>query len=74
MIQLVRVALVLAVVLSSSLSLAAASCSLRTLQENQSWTTNYDLFVAPIDGTVSSVNVTAESEAWDCAPAFSTGS
>ncbi len=42
--------------------------------KSEPWTTNYDLFVAPIEGTVSSVNVTAENKAWDCAPAFSTGS
>jgi dipeptidyl aminopeptidase/acylaminoacyl peptidase len=39
--------------------------------KSEPWTTNFDLYVAPIDGTVSPVNITAENKAWDCAPAFS---
>jgi dipeptidyl aminopeptidase/acylaminoacyl peptidase len=35
------------------------------------WSTNYDLFVAPVDASSPPRNLTAENKAWDTQPVFS---
>ena len=42
----------------------------RNVGREEAWSTNFDLFLAPVDGK-SQTNLTAENKAWDTIPAFS---
>ena len=42
----------------------------RNVGREEAWSTNFDLYVAPVDGK-SQTNLTAENKAWDTIPAFS---
>lgn len=44
--------------------------SARNAGKSEAWSTNFDLYLAPVDGA-SQTNLTAANEAWDTAPAFS---
>lgn len=44
--------------------------SARNVGKEEAWSTNFDLYVAPVDGK-SQTNLTAENKAWDTIPAFS---
>jgi dipeptidyl aminopeptidase/acylaminoacyl peptidase len=44
--------------------------SARNVGREEAWSTNFDLYVAPVDGK-SQTNLTAENKAWDTIPAFS---
>ncbi len=37
----------------------------------EAWSTNFDLFKVPADGSAEPVNLTADNEAWDTGPVFS---
>jgi len=39
--------------------------------KEEAWSTNYDLFLAPIDGSKAPQCLTAQNKAWDTAPTFS---
>jgi dipeptidyl aminopeptidase/acylaminoacyl peptidase len=43
----------------------------RDAGREEAWSTNFDLFVAPIDGSAAPRNLTASNKAWDAYPAFS---
>jgi dipeptidyl aminopeptidase/acylaminoacyl peptidase len=43
----------------------------RDVGHEEAWSTNFDLFVAPIDGSAAPRNLTAANKAWDAYPAFS---
>jgi len=43
----------------------------RDVGREEAWSTNFDLFLAPIDGRAAPRNLTASNEAWDAYPAFS---
>ena len=43
----------------------------RDVGRSEAWSTNFDLFVAPIDGSVAPRNLTAANLAWDAHPSFS---
>ena len=43
----------------------------RDVGRSEAWSTNFDLFVAPIDGSESPRNLTASNQAWDAYPSFS---
>jgi dipeptidyl aminopeptidase/acylaminoacyl peptidase len=43
----------------------------RNAGREEAWSTNFDLFVAPIDGSAAPRNLTATNPAWDAHPAFS---
>jgi dipeptidyl aminopeptidase/acylaminoacyl peptidase len=43
----------------------------RDVGRSEAWSTNFDLFVAPIDGSVAPRNLTAANLAWDAYPSFS---
>ncbi|MCM2316074.1 MAG: S9 family peptidase [Thermoanaerobaculia bacterium] len=43
----------------------------RDMGREEAWSTNFDLFVAPADGSTAPKNLTAENEAWDTRPVFS---
>jgi len=43
----------------------------RDAGREEAWSTNFDLFVAPIDGKTPPVNLTKANPAWDSYPAFS---
>ncbi|MGK2855572.1 MAG: prolyl oligopeptidase family serine peptidase [Thermoanaerobaculia bacterium] len=45
--------------------------SARDAGREEAWSTNFDLFVAPIDGSAAPKNLTAENKAWDTRPVFS---
>ena len=45
--------------------------SMKVAGREEAWSTNYDLYVAPIDGSVPAKNITAENPAWDTQPVFS---
>ena len=45
--------------------------SLREAGSSESWSTNFDLFEAPVDGSSAPKNLTAENKAWDTKPLFS---
>ncbi|MEO8217621.1 MAG: S9 family peptidase [Acidobacteriota bacterium] len=45
--------------------------SMRDAGPSEPWSTNFDLYVAPLDGRSKPVNLTAENKAWDTQPAFS---
>ncbi|MFL6244926.1 MAG: LpqB family beta-propeller domain-containing protein [Thermoanaerobaculia bacterium] len=44
--------------------------SARNVGREEAWSTNFDLYLAPVDGK-SQTNLTAENKAWDTIPAFS---
>jgi dipeptidyl aminopeptidase/acylaminoacyl peptidase len=43
----------------------------RNAGREEAWSTNFDLFVAPIDGSAAPRNLTSANPAWDAQPAFS---
>jgi dipeptidyl aminopeptidase/acylaminoacyl peptidase len=43
----------------------------RDVGRQESWSTNFDLFVAPADGSAAPTNLTKANPAWDSYPAFS---
>jgi len=43
----------------------------RDVGREEAWSTNFDLFVAPVDGSTTPRNLTAANKAWDAYPAFS---
>jgi len=43
----------------------------RDAGRKEPWSTDFDLYRAPIDGSVRPVCLTEKNEAWDCCPAFS---
>jgi dipeptidyl aminopeptidase/acylaminoacyl peptidase len=43
----------------------------RNAGREEAWSTNFDLFVAPIDGSAAPRNLTSANPAWDAHPAFS---
>ena len=45
--------------------------SARDAGREEAWSTNFDLYLSPIDGTGDIVNLTAANLAWDTAPLFS---
>ena len=45
--------------------------SARDVGREEAWSTNFDLFLAPIDGSTAPRNLTAANQAWDAYPAFS---
>jgi dipeptidyl aminopeptidase/acylaminoacyl peptidase len=45
--------------------------SARDAGREEAWSTNFDLFLAPADGSVAPKNLTADNPAWDTGPAFS---
>jgi dipeptidyl aminopeptidase/acylaminoacyl peptidase len=44
--------------------------SARNVGKEEAWSTNFDLYLAPLDGS-SQTNLTADNKAWDTIPAFS---
>ena len=42
----------------------------RNVGREEAWSTNIDLYLAPVDGK-SQTNLTADNKAWDTSPAFS---
>jgi dipeptidyl aminopeptidase/acylaminoacyl peptidase len=45
--------------------------SARIAGKSEAWSTNFDLFRAPVDGSSAPVNLTRENPAWDTGPVFS---
>ena len=45
--------------------------SARIAGRTEAWSTNFDLFKVPADGSAAPVNLTADNPAWDTGPAFS---
>ncbi|MEJ2648255.1 MAG: S9 family peptidase [Sedimentisphaerales bacterium] len=43
----------------------------RNAGREEPWSTNFDLFLAPVDGSRASKNLTEENKAWDTTPVFS---
>jgi dipeptidyl aminopeptidase/acylaminoacyl peptidase len=43
----------------------------RDAGREEAWSTNFDLWLAPIDGSAAPRNLTPENEAWDTSPVFS---
>jgi len=43
----------------------------RDAGKGEPWSTNFDLYVAPIDGSTAPRNLTADNKAWDTSPVFS---
>lgn len=43
----------------------------RDAGREEAWSTNFDLYLAPVDGAAAPKNLTAENPAWDTAPTFS---
>ena len=43
----------------------------RDVGREEAWSTNFDLFVAPVDGSTAPRNLTAANKAWDAYPTFS---
>ena len=43
----------------------------RNAGREEAWSTNFDLFLAPIDGSAPPRNLTAANKAWDSTPVFS---
>ncbi|HUO84277.1 MAG TPA: S9 family peptidase [Thermoanaerobaculia bacterium] len=43
----------------------------RDVGREEAWSTNFDLFIAPIDGSSEPVNLTDANDAWDTQPVFS---
>jgi len=44
--------------------------SARVAGRTEPWSTNFDLFQAPVDGSAAPVNLTAANPAWDAQPVF----
>jgi len=44
--------------------------SLRVAGHNEPWSTNFDLFEVPVDGSAPPRNLTADNPAWDTQPVF----
>ena len=38
---------------------------------DEAWSTNFDIWAVPIDGSAPAQNLTSANKAWDCAPVFS---
>lgn len=45
--------------------------SARIAGTSEPWSTNFDLFRAPLDGSAKPENLTADNKAWDAAPTYS---
>jgi acylaminoacyl-peptidase len=45
--------------------------SARLAGRTEPWSTNFDLYSVPIDGSAAPHDITADNKAWDAAPAFS---
>ena len=45
--------------------------SAKVAGKDEAWTTNYDVWSAPLDGSARVQNLTAANKAWDAAPVFS---
>jgi len=45
--------------------------SARSAGRQEAWSTNFDLYYAPVDGSAAPRNLTEENKAWDSYPAFS---
>jgi dipeptidyl aminopeptidase/acylaminoacyl peptidase len=43
----------------------------RDVGREEAWSTNFDLFLAPIDGSAAPRNLTGDNQAWDTRPVFS---
>jgi dipeptidyl aminopeptidase/acylaminoacyl peptidase len=43
----------------------------RDVGRSEAWSTNFDLFLAPLDGSAAPRNLTASNPAWDAYPSFS---
>ena len=43
----------------------------RDVGREEAWSTNFDLFVAPVDGSTAPRNLTSANKAWDAYPTFS---
>lgn len=43
----------------------------RDAGREEAWSTNFDLWVAPVDGSAKPVNLTDANDAWDTTPSFS---
>ncbi|MBF0496283.1 MAG: S9 family peptidase [Deltaproteobacteria bacterium] len=43
----------------------------RNAGRKEAWSTNFDLYVVPLDGSVAPVNITKDNKAWDTYPVFS---
>jgi dipeptidyl aminopeptidase/acylaminoacyl peptidase len=44
--------------------------SVRLADRSEAWSTNFDLFEAPVDGSAAPRNLTADNPAWDTQPVF----
>ena len=44
--------------------------SARIAARSEPWSTNFDLFEVPVDGSAAPVNLTADNPAWDAEPVF----
>jgi dipeptidyl aminopeptidase/acylaminoacyl peptidase len=44
--------------------------SARVAGREEAWSTNFDLFESPVDGSAAPVNLTADNPAWDTQPVF----
>lgn len=44
--------------------------SVRIAGQNEAWSTNFDLYSVPADGSAKPVNLTADNPAWDTNPVF----
>ena len=44
--------------------------SARIAERTEPWSTNFDLFQAPVDGSAAPANLTASNPAWDAQPVF----
>lgn len=45
----------------------------RDVGRSEAWSTDFDLYRVPADGSAPPICLTAENEAWDCCPSFSPG-
>ena len=43
----------------------------RNAGRREAWSTNFDLYLAPVDGSAPPLNLTADNPAWDTQPVFS---
>lgn len=50
---------------------SAVVFSARIAGRTEPWSTNFDLFRSPLDGSAQPENLTADNKAWDAAPAYS---
>lgn len=49
----------------------AVAFSAKVAGKDEAWTTNFDIWVRPLDGSEKLQNLTAANKAWDTAPVFS---